>query len=377
VSYPAPSPVFAILGGYGHTGRQIARLLLQETNARLVLAGRHTDAGARLADEFNRDFPGCRVAAAFADAADETSVEQGCRGAAMVIAASSTARYATNVAEVALRLGIDYLDIHYSPAKVRRLMAMSERIERAGRCFITEAGFHPGLAAALSLCVAAGLDRVDEIGVAALINQKGGIPVTESLYEFIEELKGYQALRYRDGGWRKASWFSTRDMPRVNFGDGFGRRYSFPMMLEEMREIPKRFPAIREAGFYVAGTNWFTDWVVSAVAIAALWLAPTRAVKPVANLLAWGMRTFSGPPWGVLIKAWANGRQGGHEKQNDLLLFHEDGYAFTAIPIVACLLQYLDGTARKPGMWMMGHLVNPQRLLADMQRMGIRVTAAS
>jgi len=46
---------------------------------------------------------------------------------------------------------------------------------------------------------------------------------------------------------------------------------------------------------------------------------------------------------------------------------------FTAIPGVACLLQYLDGSLARPGLWMMGRLADPGRLMKDMRRMGIQI----
>jgi saccharopine dehydrogenase (NAD+, L-lysine-forming) len=57
----------------------------------------------------------------------------------------------------------------------------------------------------------------------------------------------------------------------------------------------------------------------------------------------------------------------------ELALRHPDGYQFTAIPVAACIMQYLDGSARQPGLRMMGHAVDPARLLHDMVRMGIEI----
>ena len=54
-------------------------------------------------------------------------------------------------------------------------------------------------------------------------------------------------------------------------------------------------------------------------------------------------------------------------------LRHPDGYQFTAIPCVATLLQVLDGSARRPGLWMQAHLAEPTRLLRDMQCMGVEI----
>jgi saccharopine dehydrogenase (NAD+, L-lysine-forming) len=53
---------------------------------------------------------------------------------------------------------------------------------------------------------------------------------------------------------------------------------------------------------------------------------------------------------------------------------HPDGYELTAIPVVAYLMQYLDGSARKNGVHMMGHIADPVRLFNDMQCMGAVVT---
>jgi saccharopine dehydrogenase (NAD+, L-lysine-forming) len=45
----------------------------------------------------------------------------------------------------------------------------------------------------------------------------------------------------------------------------------------------------------------------------------------------------------------------------------------TAIPVAACLLQYLDGTIRKPGLWFQALVVEPERFMNDMERMGLEV----
>ncbi len=140
---------FLLLGGYGYTGACLVPLLLQETNIRIRVAGRNLEKAKAAAKHWNRLFPGDRVEAVRADAADPESLRQACSGIHFVLVASCTARFARNIAVAALESGADYLDVMFPQSKLPLLRSLADRMTEEGRCFITEAGFHPGLAAAL------------------------------------------------------------------------------------------------------------------------------------------------------------------------------------------------------------------------------------
>lgn len=360
---------FLILGGYGLTGICLAKLLLQETDLRLVLAGRNLEKAQAAAGELNAAFEGERVSARRVDASDPESLRQGFQEVDFVLVASSTAVFVREVASAALEAGIDYLDIHYSNRKAPLLNPMAPEIEKAGRCFITEAGFHPGLPAALVRYIAPRFDRLDSANISSVINQEGGLPMSDSIYEFVEEIKDYKCVALKNGQWVE------KGMPncKVDFGGGFGMRMCVAMDLEEMHALPSMIPSLKETGFYVAGFNWFVDWFLFPLMMVIVRLSPKASIRPMAKLLHWSLKRFGSPPYGLVLKLEARGENDGRPEAVDLTLFHEDGYTFTAIPVVACLLQYLDGTIQKPGLHLMGLLADPDRLVADMRRMGIEM----
>jgi hypothetical protein len=116
------------------------------------------------------------------------------------------------------------------------------------------------------------------------------------------------------------------------------------------------------------------DWLLMPLLMLIVKVAPQKGLKPAGNLLLWGLQKFSRPPYDTRLKLEAEGLKNGAHRHFELLLRHEDGYVFTAIPAAAAILQLLDGSARKPGLFTQGEIVEPARLLKDMERMGIEVT---
>lgn len=366
---------FLILGGYGNTGVLISRLLLQETDARLVLAGRTIVNADAATAQLNSRFEGDRVSATYADASDVVSLTKALEGIDLIIVASSSSEYAEQVARTALEVGVDYLDIQYSTKKTAVLKALAGEITDSGYCFITDGGFHPGLPAALIRYVAQFFDHMKTAIVGSVIKVDwASLSLSDStVYEFMVEITDFEALYYKEGRWKKPRMAGMMDYIAMDFGGDFGKQYCVPMFLEEMRPIPELFPSLSETGFFVGGFNWFVDWLVFPIAMIGLRLFPHSANKPIRKLMSWGLNTFSKPPYGTALKVEAQGEKEKKFKGVSVAMYHEDGYMLTAIPVVACLLQYLDGTLRKPGLWTQANIVEPNQLIADMERLGVDV----
>ena len=102
-----------VLGGYDGAGSSISRLLLQETDCDIVVAGRHDAKALDLSERLNAKFPGARASGVFADASQSESLKLALQGVNLIISASTSLDYVEVVAKASLRENIDYLDIHY------------------------------------------------------------------------------------------------------------------------------------------------------------------------------------------------------------------------------------------------------------------------
>lgn len=365
-----------ILGGYGNTGREVARLLLEHSPVRLVIAGRSGERAAQAAADWNRRFPGERAQGLAADASDAESLRRAFTGADLVVVASSTSPHVATVARAAIEAGLDYMDPQYSTPKLAVLRDLAPSIEQAGRCFITDAGFHPGLPAALIRYAALRLQPLRSARVASVIqiDWKTLAFSPSTLDELIAEFREYKAIHYTGGRWKTLNWLQMMLPVWVRFDHGFGRRYAMPMFLEELRPLPDLIPGLMDAGFYVGGFNWFVDWIILPLGIGLLLAAPRRGPRRVSRMMLWGLKRFGRPPYGTLLKLEAVGDRDGAKRELAVVVYHPDGYVLTAAPMVASLLQVLDGTARRPGLHFQAALVEPERMLDDLRRMGIEVT---
>ncbi len=359
---------FLIIGGYGGAGFPIARLLLQETSVNIILAGRHKEKAQKATKLLNSEFDGERAEWRVVDASDTKSLLAAFEGVGLVVVCSTTTSHVELVAKAAIAAGIDYLDIHYPSEVVDMLRSLESSMMDKNLCFITQAGFHPGLIAPFLRLPAPYFDQYTKAFVGMVMNTNN-IGTPESASEMIESFSDYKAYIYKNKGWQLAGKTDSR---KINFGYDFGIRLCYPISFEEMKSIPEQY-GMKEVGAYVAGFNWFVDFVIVPLSMVLAKIRKGLGTRLLTRLLLWGCRTFSKPPFGVLFKVDAEGIKDGHSRKVEIMASHEDVYAITAIPTVSCILQYLDGTIRKPGLWLMGHAVEPHRLLMDMERMGVKV----
>ena len=351
-----------ILGGYGATGRPLTKHLLAQTDYNIMIAGRNLEKARAFVDSLHDP----RVTATRVDAADPASLREALQGMDFLLVAAPTTHHAGTVVCAALEAGVDYLDVQYSDLKLEALRAHEREIHQKKLCFVTEAGYHPGLPSAMIRYAASKLDCIESARTAGYLNM-GNLQYTEAVDELMEGFIHYQAQVFKDGAWtRHSSW----DMRKFDFGDEIGIKTAYSMFFEELRCIPEMYPTLKDTGFYISGSNLLADLILTPIIFVGLKIAPKRGIRPLGKLMWWAMGK-SKPPYKVVLKVEAAGQLRGQPVQVEASIEHEDGYELTAIPVVALLKQY--DRVRKPGLHMMGHLAEPERLFRDMEQMGVRV----
>jgi saccharopine dehydrogenase (NAD+, L-lysine-forming) len=245
-----------IAGGTGKAGRKIARYLCwQEVIIELTLAGRKNwvaDWSAKSLMEYDTDRD---IKYIELDLANVSQMRHVLPDYDLLIVASSTIPLAGQVARACLDSGTDYYDIQISsPTKLAALRALEPDIRKAGLCFITEGGFHPGILAPMVRHLAAQPGRIESANIYAVLrfdwNRMGAS--AQTLDEFILEFKNYSSRIWHESRWVEPSYWQTKTYA---FDVPFGKAYVAPMFFEELEAMPVQIPSLREMGVYMAGFN--------------------------------------------------------------------------------------------------------------------------
>jgi len=231
-----------LLGASGNAGREIARLLTPGLTAddEVVLAGRNKD---RLAATAAQPSGPATVRVEIVDAEDDASVRRLVAGAGLVIVTASVPHRIPVLARIVAEAGADWYDtLLSSRTKLAALRELEPLLRSSGLCFVTDAGFHPGLPAAMVRWTARRIDALETAVVygGMRLDWRAETLADSTIAEMLTEFTDFDMTTYVDGAWRELKWAQC---PTVDFGPPIGRKSCVPMYLAEMESLPTDIPS--------------------------------------------------------------------------------------------------------------------------------------
>jgi saccharopine dehydrogenase (NAD+, L-lysine-forming) len=121
--------------------------------------------------------------------------------------------------------------------------------------------------------------------------------------------------------------------------------------------------------------NWFVDYLVIPLAFLLGKVQRGLGREILASLMVNALERCTPLQEEVVIIMEAVGKDEAGPKKVRITVRHNDAYFITAAPVVACVRQYLQEKI-PPGLNIMGHAVDPEILIKDLQRMGIEVESS-
>lgn len=364
-----------LIGGYGEAGKRIAEYALRYLNKiEIVIAGRNVEKAQSLADTLNQEGQTNRASARRVDVADESDLTKAMREVDFVINASSTTAYTEAVVKAVLASGTDYLDMQLSsPTKLAVLRQHQAAFKTNNNCFITDGGFHPGMPAALIRCAAAQLDTLESGNVyCAMKLDWASLKIAQdTIREFVDEFKTFNMTYLENGQWVHPGW--SKAARHYGFGAPYGNEVCMPMYLEEFRELKAQVPTLQSSGLFISGFNPIVDLLIAPMMMMGLKILPKRLHNKLAQFFYWGL-CLSKPPFGIRLIAECKGTKNEQPATLQITVDHQDGYVLTAIPVVACVKQYMENDLRTAGLQFQATLVKPIQFLNDIAQMGLNIT---
>jgi len=357
-----------LVGATGYAGKKLANYLLKDTDATIILAGRSRAKLNELYSGLRQQDLAHRSELLVLDAMNPEFAVPG--DFDLLVNATAEGPHNVNLIQTCLDHRADWIDMQMTNELLNPPPALRESIESAGRCFVIQAGFHPGVIASLVRYAGRQLEVMDSAIVGSVIRDQSGLPYTTGFSELVASFRDYKSEIYRDGQWQKLKYAGY---PKLKSEYGFGEQLAYPVEMTELRRLAELMPDLKETGFFVAGFNWFADYIVTPLIMLSSRVAPRQTEAPLGRLLSWSIKRFSRPPYGTVLQVDAKGQ---HERQPvtfRLSLFHEDAYVLTAIMVVAMIKQMLNGEV-KPGIQLMGLCCDPVQLFEDIERTDVTVT---
>jgi len=353
-----------ILGGYGAVGYETAKLVLNRIDAEIVIAGRSLEKAQAAATKLSTETNNSRVSGKSIDAFNYNEVVSAFKLVDWVIICIPLTGLGSKLARAAYEAGIHYIDINANQEKQAYLESMAAKIKQKELCFVSEAGCAPGIPSLLVLYAYEQLGKLNMVDIGSIFRESK--ISYGSAYDLLVEL-AVKPRVLKNGAWCKAT---LSDGKEIDFGTSYGKHHCYPFEALELVKLPVKELGVHHLGLYSAGINPVVDLLFLVWMVTGLYKFES-SLRLGAKIAMWAGK-FTRPPFVTLIQADATAQNG---SRMCLRVSHRDAYIATAIPLAACMIQMLElDLFSQSGLHLMGHFLNADKFLEDVERMGMEVT---
>ena len=310
-----------LLGGYGAVGYETAKIVLNRTDAEIVIAGRSLEKAQSAAAKLSTETNNTRVSGKSIDAFNYNEVVSAFKMVDWVIICIPLTGLGSKLAKAAYEAGVNYIDINANQEKQAYLQSMAANIKQKGLNFVSEAGCAPGLPSLLVLYAYEQLGKLNTVDIGSIFRESKISYGTA--YDMLVEL-GEEHRVFKNGIWRKAT---LSDGKKIDFGASYGTHHCYPFEFLELVKLPVKELGVNNLGLYAAGFNPVVDMLVLVWMLTGLYKIKA-GLRLGAKIAMWAGK-FTKPPFCTVIQVDATAQNGSRMR---IKLGHEDAYIATAIP---------------------------------------------
>jgi len=360
------SATFGIVGGYGATGRAVARELLKAGDGEILIGGRDPARLESAAAEF-----GSRVSAARLDVLDVGSLDEFCSHCSIVVNCGGPVMLLQDrVAQAAFRRHCHYVDPAGLSFVKERMLPHAREIADLGLSFVVSAGWMPGI--------------TELVPIYAYEHARAKMDSIESVRVYFSDSGEWSANALRDGVWylrqvglpkpgycRKGEWVRMKMQEasrKADLGDRIGLRRFSIVSMPELNELGRRLTDCDFLTYsYLSGFRT----AAAAILIALLPLSEESGVR----LLRGVFRRNHLPVAGFAV-AHVVGRSEGRSAVLRARVTFDAGqdYWMNAVSLATVARMISAGNGVQSGVHFLFDAVGPMALMAELRKAGVRQT---
>jgi saccharopine dehydrogenase-like NADP-dependent oxidoreductase len=346
-----------IVGGYGAVGRRIAALLAPVHPHRVIVAGRHPERAAALAEQL-----GCGVRSLMVDVDLAASVDTALDGVALVV--NCVDQGEPHLVRAAVARGLAYTDTSAAYALWQRASGMVAEAVHRGARLVLGAGLMPGISSVMARAAATALGGVDAVegSLSLSVGDEFGHAPLEYLLREVT-----QPFAIIEDGRQRLVWSFTE--PRViGFPAPIGRRAAYRIPFSDQHFYPRTLGATTATSRLALDPPWLgrlAALLIGCGAASILRRAGTRAVF--VRLILAARRLHRGRDRFGLVLTAARGTA--------TVRFSLTGHnlsAGTATAAAVTAQALWDREVEQPGVWLPEEVLEPDSFFTRLAAYGLR-----